>query len=170
MIRRAALAVVVGLLSAAPATAHTITSGVITVGRGANGVELGMTRAQVMGKFGRPNAENGLGTMSYGADSANIIFDVYRLLDPPHTVREFVIASPHDRHFRLSDGNRIFTKGGLRRLAKHYGKALKFHRFDDGSPYYELVTRFHGKTVKTAFPTDKRGFDAYVQDVFIAFA
>ena len=42
MIRRAALAVVVGLLSAAPATAHTITSGVITVGRGANGVEFGL--------------------------------------------------------------------------------------------------------------------------------
>jgi hypothetical protein len=170
VIRRAALTVLVGLLSAAPATAHTISSGVITVGRGANGVELGMTRAQVVKKLGRPNAENGLGTMSYGADSANIIFDVYRLLDPPHTVREFVIASPHDPHFRLSDGNRIFTKGGLRRLAKHYGKALRFHRFDDGSPYYELVTRFHGKTVKTAFPTDKRGLDAYVQDVFIAFA
>jgi hypothetical protein len=170
VIRRAALAVLIGLLCAASASAHTITSGVITVGRGANGVELGMTRAQVTGKLGRPNAENRLGTLTYGSDTANVIFDLYRLIDPPHTVREFVIASPHDAHFRLSDGNRIFTKGGLRRLAKRYGKALKFHRFDDGSPYYELVTRFHGKTVKTAFPTDKRGLGAYVEDVFIAFA
>ena len=170
--RRTLAGLVAVALAVAPsvASARTITSGVITVGRGVNGVELGMTRAQVLAKLGRPNAENGLGTLSYGSDRANIIFDIYRLVDPPHTVHEFVIASPHDSHFRLSDGNRIFTKGGLRRLAKHYGKALKFHRFDDGSPYYELVTRFHGKTVKTAFPTNKRGLDAYVQDVFIALA
>ena len=172
VIRRAGLAVLVGLLLAAPApaAARTITSGVITVGRGADGAELGMTRAQVIKKLGRPAAVNGLGTLSYGSDQANVIFDVYRLVDPPHTVHEFVISSPRNPRFRLSDGNRIFTKGGLRRLAKRYGKALHFHTFDDGSPSYELVTRLHGKKVKTAFPTDKRGLDAYVLNVFIAYA
>jgi hypothetical protein len=87
-----------------------------------------------------------------------------------HTVHEFVISSPRNRRFRLSDGNRIFTKGGLRRLAKRYGNAMHLHTFDDGSPYHGLVTRFHGKKVKTAFPTDKRGLDAYVLSVFIAYA
>lgn len=167
---RAAVVLAALLLLAAPASARTISSALITVGRGANGAVLGMTRAQLITALGRPASENGLGTLSYGSDPANTVFDVYRLTAAPHTVHEFVISAPRNPHFRLSDGNRIFTKGGLRRLAKHYGKALHFHTFDDGSPYYELVTRFHGKTVKTAFPTDQRGLDGYVLDVFIAYA
>ena len=170
VIRRAALILVAGLLLAAPANARTISSGVITVGRGANGVELGMSRAQVIRKLGRPAAENALGTLSYGSDRTHVIFDIYRFLDPPHAVHEFVIASPRDRHFRLSDGNRIFLKGGLRRVANRYGRGLKFHRFDDGTPYYEIVSRLHGKKVLTDFETDRRSLDAYVLDVFIAYA
>ncbi len=170
MIRRAALGVLVGLLFAAPASARTITAGVITVGRGANGVELGMTRAQVIEKLGRPAMENMLGTMSYGSDRANVIFDIFRLQTAPHTVHEFVISAPRDQHFRLQDGNHIFIKGGLRRVSRHYGRALKFHRFEDGSPYYELVSRWHGKKVLTAFETDRRSLDAYVLDVFITVA
>ena len=142
----------------------------ITVGHGANGVELGMSRAQVVKKLGRPTAENGLGTLSYGSDSAHVIFDVYRLLDPPHTVRQFVISSPRNSHFLLQDGNRIFIKGGVRRLSDRYGKALTFHRFDDGTPYYELVSKLHGKRVLTDFETDRRSLDAYVLDVFVVFA
>jgi len=168
--RHALLVLLAGLVLAVPANARTITAGVITVGRGANGAELGMTRAQVVRKLGRPGAENSLGTMSYGSDRANVIFDVYRFLDPPHGVHQFVIASPHNRHFRLSDGNRIFIKGGLRRVANRYGRALKFHRFEDGSPYYEIVSRLHGKKVLTDFETDRRSLGAYVLDVFIAYA
>ena len=114
--------------------------------------------------------ENMLGTMSYGSDRANVIFDIFRLQTAPHTVNEFVISAPRDRHFRLQDGNRIFIKGGLRRVSRHYGRALKFHRFEDGSPYDELVSRWHGKKVLTAFETDRRSLDAYVLDVFMTLA
>jgi hypothetical protein len=143
---------------------------VITVGRGVNGVELGMSRARVIRRLGRPNSENSFGTMSYGSDRANTIFDVYRTSGGASgKVKQFVIAAPRNRAFRLQDGNRVFTRGGLRRLAGRYGRRLTFHRFDDGTPYYELATRLHGRRVLTDFATERRALDSYVLDVFIVF-
>jgi hypothetical protein len=157
--------------AATSAGARTVSSGVITVGHGANGVELGMQRAQVIQKLGKPNMENGFGTMSYGSDRSNTIFDIYRTHAGANgTVRQFVIASPRNRAFRLQDGNRIFTKGGLRRVANAYRSRLRFHRFDDGTPYYELISRLHGRKVLTDFETDRHSLGAYVLDVFIVYA
>jgi hypothetical protein len=155
--------------SAPAAGAKGITSGTITVGRGANGVTLGDTRAQVIATLGRPLMENSFGTMSYGR--IPVIFDVYRN-GADHHVRQFVIAAagPVAGHFVLSDGNHIFKPGGLRRVANRYGNRLKIHRFDDGSPYYEIVTKLHGRKVKTDFETDRHGLGANVLDVFILFA
>jgi hypothetical protein len=144
---------------ASGAQARGITSGTITVGRGANGVTLGMTRQQVIDKLGRPLMENANGVMSYG--SGKTIFDIYRKFT--HRVKQFVIAGGN---FKLSDGNRIFARGGLRRLKARYGKRLRFHRFEDGSPYYEIVTHLNGHKVLTDFPTGL----GRVLDVFILFA
>jgi hypothetical protein len=150
------------------AGAKRITSGVIKVGRGANGVTLGDTRAQVIDALGKPLMENSLGTMSYGR--IPVIFDIYRN-GADHHVRQFVIAAtgPAAGHFTLSDGNHIFERGGLRRVADRYGDRLKFHRFDDGTPYYEVVGRLHGRKVLTDFQTDRHGLGANVLDVFILF-
>ena len=75
----AQIAVFVALAAvAASSPARTLSSGVITVGHGVKGAELGMNRPQVVRKLGRPNMENGFGTMSYGSDRSNTIFDVYR--------------------------------------------------------------------------------------------
>jgi hypothetical protein len=154
----------------AGATAKTITSGTITVGHGAHGVELGATRAQVIQHLGRPNSENQFGTLSYGSERANTIFDVYRTsVASSGTVRQFVIASPGNKAFKLQDGNKVFTRGGLRRVYGHYGRRLKFHTFDDGTPYYEIVSRLHRKKVLTDFETDRHSLDARVLDVFIVY-
>jgi hypothetical protein len=117
----------------------------------------------VIRKLGHPLAENRNGVMSYARDP--VIFDIYRKFT--NIVEQFVIAGGN---FRLSDGNHIFAKGGLRRLANHYGKRLTFHTFEDGSPYYELVTRLGGRRVLTDFPTDRATLNARVLDVFILFA
>jgi hypothetical protein len=165
---RALIAAIALLALGAPAAgAKGITSGKITVGRGANGVTLGDSRAQVIDTLGKPLTENSFGTMSYGR--IPVIFDIYR---KGSHVRQFVIAAEGAPagHFALSDGNHIFKSGGLRRVADRYGKRLRFHRFDDGSPYYEIVSRLHGRKVLTDFETDRHGLGANVLDVFILFA
>jgi hypothetical protein len=169
---RALLAGALSLAAALPASAaaRTITSGTITVGHGANGVELGATRAQVVHELGRPNSENQFGTMSYGSEKANTLFDIYRTSAAASgTVRQFVIASPGNQAFKLQDGNKVFTRGGLRRVYRHYGRRLKFHRFDDGTPYYEIVSRLHSRKVLNDFETDRHSLDARVLDVFIVY-
>lgn len=123
-----------------------------------------MTRRQVIDVLGRPLAENQNDVMSYARDP--FIFDVYRN-GGDHHVRELVIAGGT---WKLSDGTAIFKAGALKRLSARYGERLKFHRFDDGSPYYELVTRLRGRKVRTDFPTNRRGLGAKVLDVFIVFA
>ncbi len=158
------------LPASAGATTAPITSGVITVGRGANGVRLGMTRAQVIAKLGTPAYENGNGYMQYVGDSprANAMFDVYRAGGGSSThVRMLGIAGAG---FRLSDGNPVFAAGGLARLRSRYGARLKFHRSSDGTFTYELAGRFKGRRVHTDFDVTGPAPDARVLDVFILFS
>jgi hypothetical protein len=143
---------------------------VITVGRAANGVRLGMSRAQVIAKLGSPAYENRNGYMQYVGDSprANAMFDVYRDGGGPSShVRMLGLAGPG---FRLSDGNRIFAAGGLNRLRGRYGTRLKFHRSSDGSFTYELVGRFMGRRVQTDFDVAGSVANAPVLDIFILFS
>jgi hypothetical protein len=151
-----------------PATARTVTSGVITVGQGAGPITLGMTRAQVISKLGKPLYENGNGYMQYA--NIPVIFDVYRNGGAKSSRVRMVSVSDSGPAFRLSDGNRIFTKGGLKRLAARYGKRLKFHQTADSGPFYEIVTRLHGRKVLTDFDVDRRSLNATVLQIFILYA
>jgi hypothetical protein len=151
------------------ATTAPITSGVITVGRGANGVRLGMSRAQVIAKLGTPAYENASGYMQYVGDSAraNAMFDVYRDGGASSThVRMLGIAGAG---FRLSDGNHVFAAGGLGRLRSRFGARLKFHQSSDGTLTYQLAGRFKGRRVQTDFDVTGPAADARVLDVFILF-
>jgi hypothetical protein len=151
----------------APAVARTVTSGVITVGQGAGPITLGMSRAQVISKLGRPLYENQNGYMQYAR--IPVIFDVYRDGGASSTHVRMLGISAMGPAFRLSDGNRIFTKGGLRRLSAHYGKQLKFHNTADSGPFYEIVSTLHKRKVLTDFFVDRHSLSATVLDVFILF-
>jgi hypothetical protein len=72
--------------------------------------------------------------------------------------------------FKLSDGNRIFAKGGARRLANRYGTRLTFHNSGDTGPYYEIVSRLNGRKVLSDFFVDRHSLNATVLDIFILFA
>jgi hypothetical protein len=160
-------AVLVCALAAAPAPARTVTSGVITVGQGAGPITLGMPRAQVIAKLGKPIYENGNGYMQYA--NIPVIFDVYRFTGAKTSRVRMLSVSDSGPAFKLSDGNRIFTKGGLRRLARRYGKRLKFHATESG-PLYEIVTRLRGRKVLTDFDVDRHSLNAAVLQIFILYA
>jgi hypothetical protein len=153
-----------GAFAAAPRT-KGVTGGKIVVGRGAAGITLGMSRAQVIARLGRPFYENRHGYMQYGRGDA--MFDVYRSSGSKDSrVLMFGIAGSG---FRLSDGNRIFARGGIARLRRRYGKRLKAVRLEDGEPVYRIGGRLGGRKVFTELSVDRFGPRARVGNIFVGF-
>ena len=161
-LRAAAVAL---LLLPATAGATTIDAGTITVGKGVNGAELGMKRGQVIEALGTPLDENANGVMSYQPYNGRGILDVYR---DPKRVRMFVVSFVRSSQWRLQDGNRIFTRGAIGRVYRHYGRRVRTREDETGSLYYYVRSRLRGRRVETAFLVDRFGRrKAQVLDVFI---
>jgi hypothetical protein len=160
----------VAAIACPSAQAAAIDHGRITVGRGAAGARLDMTRAQVIHKLGVPVAENANGLMSYQPDGASGIFDVYRYLDTKR-VRMFVLAGFHGRSWRLADGNAIFARRSIARLYRHYG--TRVHRVHDATTddrTYVIKSTYRHRPVETQFLVDRFSrTKARVLDVFILF-
>jgi hypothetical protein len=157
--------VAVTLATAAVAVSH----GTITVGRGAAGARLDMTRAQVIGKLGTPSYENANGLMSYQPTSADRIFDVYRYLDTKR-VRMFILAGFRGQSWKLRDGNAIFARHSIARLYHHYGKRVHRVHDDTGDRWYAIKGHFRHRPVVTEFHVDRFSRSkARVLDVFILF-
>jgi hypothetical protein len=160
------LAILICFLAAAPAAhAVTIKSGTITPGHGINGATLGMTRAQVIDHLGKPTYENHNGLMQYGPDTDSI-FDLFRG-HKSHRLQMFQLDL-HGSSFELADGNAIYTKGGLKRLFRHYHKRLHKNPIYQGQKSYSLYGRFHGRKVVTVFGVTKyAAATGRVYEVFI---
>jgi hypothetical protein len=155
---------------AAPAQAKEITHGTIVVGKGAAGARLDMTRAQVIARLGAPEDENGNGVLFYEADGSDHIFDVYRHLDPPRHVRQFIIAGFHGKSWKLADGNAIFARRAIARLYEHYGTRVSKHHDNTGDRWYTIKSRYHHRPVETQFHVDRFSrTKARVLDVFLLF-
>lgn len=117
-IARCAVAAAVALLilaGAAAARPALVTSGPVTPNVGAAGITLGMTRAQVIAKLGKPVYQNLNGYMQYGPKNLSSLFDVY--LDTsvhPWRVRMLGISG---RYFCLAGGGPCMRRpGGVGRL------------------------------------------------------
>jgi hypothetical protein len=146
----------------AGAAAQPIESGRIAVGRGVHGVTLGMTRAQVVARLGRPISQNAIGYMEY---SEKHLFDVYVRRGTPKRTDLISAAGPG---FCLSGGICSLTKGSLKRLVGRFGERLDVELYpeDADAPDYVIRSRFHGRPVNTAF---SHGRGQIVQ-VYIAYA
>jgi hypothetical protein len=165
------LILVASTVAASTASARPINGATIAVGRGANGARLDMTRRQVVAQLGPPVWHSGGGVLSY-LRPAHGIFDVYRYPDT-RRVRMFVFSAgpPSQRPaWRLRDGNRIFTTGGIDRLYRHYGRRV--HRWinpETGDRNYVICGRYHHRPVRTEFLVGRFSRNRPVADVTILF-
>src|SRR3954449_5835783 len=115
------VAVVASCVSAALAgsAAQPIESGRIAVGKGVHGVTLGMTRAQVVARLGRPISQNAIGYMEY---SRKNLFDVYVRRGTPKRADLISAAGPG---FCLPEGICSLSKGSVKRLVGRFGARLE---------------------------------------------
>jgi hypothetical protein len=123
-----------------------VNAGTFTVNRGAVGVKLGMTRAQVIAKLGLPQSLSKFGAMSYA--SGPRILDVYLDNRSPRRVRLFVISG---RRYCTVSGICVFERGGVGDLVDQYGPRLVPKENDDGLKCYQVVGSFQGRDVFTSF-------------------
>ncbi len=180
--RRASVIVAAALLAAVSAAAapaaqadllaarRSFTSGTIVVNRGALGISVGMKRAQVIAALGRPDYENKNGYMGYIPLSSKSggLFDVYRHGGAKTSRVQTISIAGRGSGWKLQDGNAIFARGGLKRLAKAYGRRLHFGKAADGEPFYEIHGRHNGKPVTTSFAVASSSLSSLIAQIFIS--
>jgi hypothetical protein len=164
--RKALLVALLATVLAAPASATVIDHGTITVNRGVNGATIGMTRAQVAAALGRPDYTNRNGLMEYSDPSydGGGIFDIY-LGHRSHRVNGIQIA--FEGGFKLQDGNRVFRRGAIRRLFRHYGARVHRNPIYQGTRSYSIYGRFHGRKVLTNLSVAKYKRSARALEVYV---
>ena len=141
----AAVAIAVAL----PATAGAVvTKATITPNRGANGITVGMTRAQVVAKLGKPLFANMNGFMEYGSKKAGVLFDVY--VDGK-SGRVRLLGLHGARFCLIGSGPCLEEQGGVGRLKARYGSALKIVKLESGEPVARLTGTVRGCKVFTDF-------------------
>src|SRR3990172_9222810 len=138
MLRRFVLGALILAVALPPAASAVVTEGTIKPNRSANGIRLGMSRAQVLARLGPPVYQNQNGFMQYAPDNQPVIFDVYLDVSTnPDRVRLLGISGAG---FCLAGGGPcLFEQGGVGKLKARYGSALKLVTLEDGEQVYRLT-------------------------------
>ena len=136
------------------------------MGRGAAGVRLGIERAEVVSRVGRPFYENQNGYMQYAPDRANNIFDVY--LDEPGApghVRMVIVSGGRFRIGRID----VFERGAIAHLRRRFGDRFRRARADTGEPIYRIRRRHLDRPAWTDFTITRYGRRGLITNVLIYF-
>jgi hypothetical protein len=152
-------------LAVAPVASGAIDRGTILTNRGAAGVLLNMTRAQVVARLGPPISENANGFMEYGKQGANVIFDVYRK-GQAGRVRMIGISG---RRFCTRRSVCLFRQGATRKLRNQFGAGVRRFVDETGQPTYRVRGRYLGRPVFTDFFVDRFGPNEKIIQVFVLF-
>ena len=152
----------------AAAGSELVTGGLVTPNRGAKGVKLDMTRAQVVAKLGQPSFKNANGFMQYGKDSLGILFDVY--LDVTKQPARVRLLGINGAGFCLVTGGPcLMEQGGVGKLRARYDGGLKTVKLEDGEKVVWLKGKYLGCKVFTDFGEAGRPASARIGMVFIGF-
>jgi hypothetical protein len=139
----------VALPASAPGTplrGDAINAATFNTNRGAAGVTLGMTRAQVVAKLGQPLSQSLGGAMTYATGSR--IFDVYLDQGSPRRVRMIILSG---KRYCTASGICMLTVGGVGDLLDQFGSRLKPKTNPDGLECYQITGRFRSRAVFTSF-------------------
>jgi hypothetical protein len=139
----------VALPASAPgalARGEAINAATFNVNRGAAGVTLGITRAQVVAKLGQPLSQSLGGAMTYATGSR--IFDIYLDQGSPRRVRMIILSG---KHYCTASGICMFTAGGVGDLMDQFGSRLKPKTNPDGLECYQITGHYKGRGVFTSF-------------------
>jgi hypothetical protein len=142
--------VLLAVLALLPAATAAVEKGTVTVNRGAAGIKLGMTRATVVAKLGKPLYQNANGYMEY---SKKNLFDVY-LNTASKRVRLIGISGPK---FCTVKGVCMLKNGGLAKMKALYGTGLKQKTLESGEKTWVIEGKFAERRVFTAFDTGPKG-------------
>jgi hypothetical protein len=144
------------------AASAAVDKGTFTPGAGGAGITLGMTRAQVIAKLGKPLYTNANGYLQY---SSNNLFDVY--LDGSKRVRLIGISGPG---FCTAFGACALRSGGIAKLRARYGARLRLTKLPEtGEKDWILLGKRGARQVFTSFaPANKTAASAFIQ-VFIGY-
>jgi len=140
---RISLLAVLCAVSLPAAAEAVVNAGRIQVNRGAAGIRLGMTRAQVVTLLGAPVYQNANGYMQY---SRNNLFDVY--LNGARRVDMLGISGPN---FCTASGICMFEAYGVRKLKNQWGSQLKLVKLETGEQVYVLRGLVNGHRSFTSF-------------------
>jgi hypothetical protein len=147
---RIAFAAGIAVLVLAGAAGAVVNAGSVTPNVGAAGIKLGMTRAQVIAKLGKPVYKNANGYMQFGNEKKNVLFDVY--LDTSTSPQRVRLLGISGRNFCLTGGGPCMLRpGGVGKLKARYGKALKTVKLEDGEKVIWLKGTLGGCKVFTDF-------------------
>ena len=167
--RRWLVLAAVAVAAALPAAGiAVVTQGTITPNRGAKGIRLGMTRAQLLAKLGQPVYRNANGFMQYGPNDQPILFDVY--LDVATTPDRVRLIGISGEGFCLAAGGPCLReKGAVGKLKARYGAALKIVQLEDGERVYRLTGTSGGCDVFTDFTPARFRPSSRILMVFIGY-
>lgn len=146
----------------AGAAAAAVERGTVTPNSGAAGIIVGMTRAQVVARLGKPLYENRNGYMQYAKQN---LFDVYLDLATKR-VRLIGVSGPR---FCVGGDICMMRKGNVGALRARYGKAFKAITDDDGSPAYAMYGRLGGRRVFTTLAVARHPLTEQVFQIFVGY-
>jgi hypothetical protein len=160
-VTRVALVVLLLLLVLAAPAGAAVEKGQIQPNRGAVGVTLGMTRAQVIARLGKPLYTNANGYMQFAKVN---LFDVY-LNVSTNRVRLIGIAG---RRFCIQTIC-LQHAGNVGALKKLYGANFRAITDEDGSSAYAMYGTLGGRKVFTTFGVASHRAVEPVIQVFIGY-
>jgi hypothetical protein len=159
----ALIAIIASLFAVAGGAAAKVDQATVYVDKGAAGVALGMTRAEVIAALGQPISENSYGYMQYSdAD----LFDVYRSGKKNDKVDLIGVSGPN---FCLRSGVCMLQDGNVAALKHKFGRKLTYHVLLDHTRCWRISGHHRGRRVFTQFDVTSRKNSARIIMIWVGY-